>query len=131
MARTREERLALNEAVFRAGNERMAQWEERDDPSALESYLCECSNTACKQRIKLTRPEYEAVRADPRQFAVVPGHATLDTEDVVKHSERFDVVYKHPEVTDIVEATDPRREQESGIRRRFSPVALDEVAGGA
>ena len=41
----REERLAQNEALFRAANERMAGWEEQHATSEIEVYFCECADT--------------------------------------------------------------------------------------
>ena len=44
--RRRRERSgsARNEALFRAANERMAEWEERHTEAAGELYLCECAD---------------------------------------------------------------------------------------
>ena len=95
--------------MFRVGNERMAEWEEIHQESGSELYFCECADPACRQRVKLRKAEYEAIRSDSRRFVVVTGHEIPDVETVIEEHEGWSVVEKAPEVTDIVEATDPRR----------------------
>ena len=105
----RERRLALNEAVFRLANE--ARDAVRPDrlPGERRAYYCECSRRDCMVRLELTLGEYELVRASSRRFAVAPGHDVPDVETVVEtHGDRYAVVEKDSEVTDIVERTDPR-----------------------
>jgi hypothetical protein len=43
---TRKERIALNEAMFREGNQRMSAWPERRDAPPTDSltFLCECAD---------------------------------------------------------------------------------------
>ena len=64
----REERQGRNEALFREVNERIK--EVATDGSA--EFLCECGNEECTRPILMRLDEYEAVRADPLQFAVAP-----------------------------------------------------------
>jgi hypothetical protein len=103
----RGDRLARNEAMFRSVNERV---EEVVQPGAGEEidFLCECGAANCVQKITLTRREYEQVRSDATQFAVVPGHEIPEIEEIVLRTDRFLVVRKHPEEADIAEQTDPR-----------------------
>jgi len=56
----------------------------------------------------LTAPEYEEVRADPVLFAILPGHAIPEVEDVVADRDRFQVVRKHASEQKVARATDPR-----------------------
>jgi hypothetical protein len=109
MARFREARLANNEAVFRVGNERMAQWEERHEEGEPERYMCECADADCREKIELTYSQYEYVRSDSRWFVVVPGHEVPDVETVIDRHEGWNLIEKDPEVADVVEETDPRR----------------------
>ena len=44
MERESKQRVAMNEATFRAVNEVM---EERQDPSGLLTFLCECGRLDC------------------------------------------------------------------------------------
>jgi diaminopimelate decarboxylase len=101
------QRVAMNEATFRRVNEGI---ETAQDPGGRLTFLCECGRLGCNRLILLTRPEYEAVRSNPRRFALVDGHEMLEVEDVVERAERYIVVEKRgrPEA-EVVEHTDPRR----------------------
>ena len=101
------QRVAMNEATFRRINEGM---EAGQDPSGLLIFHCECGRLGCNRLIQLTRPEYEAVRADGRRFALVDGHELPEVDDVVERHERYVVARKRGEPEEeIVEHTDPRR----------------------
>jgi hypothetical protein len=102
-----KQRVAMNEASFRKVNEGM---EVGQDPAGLLTFICECGRMGCTRMIELTRAEYEAIRANPRRFAVLAGHEIDDVEDVVERHDRYLVVEKagDPEA-EIVEHTDPRR----------------------
>ena len=110
MSSDRKERLALNEALFRAANERMVDWEERHRVEATELYFCECANTECRQKVSLRESDYERIRSDSDHFVVAPGHEVTDVETVIESHEEWVVIEKAPEVREIVEATDPRRD---------------------
>jgi hypothetical protein len=103
----RGDRLARNEAMFRAVNERV---EEVVQPGAGEEidFLCECGNAECTEKVTLARREYEQVRSDATQFAVVSGHEIPEIEEIVLQRDRFLVVRKHPDEADIAQQTDPR-----------------------
>ncbi len=109
MTDARKERIAMNEAMFRNANERMAGWEEAHDSGEAELYLCECANPACRERISLEREDYERVRADSVHFVIVPGHEVADTEVVTEEHEGWAIVEKEPGVLEVTQATDPRR----------------------
>jgi hypothetical protein len=100
------ERVALNEAAFREGNERMAAWSERHDapPTERHSYLCECGDTSCDGVIWMTAAEYEAVHADNMRFAVLVGHVFPEAERVVEERDggRYLVVEKNEKVRAIL-----------------------------
>ncbi len=110
MGTSREERITRNEAVFRVGNERMAQWEERHPDGEEERYLCECADPVCTEKVELTRSQYEYVRSDSRWFVVVPGHEVLDVETVIDTHDGWNVIEKKADVAHITEATDPRKD---------------------
>src|SRR4051794_568650 len=70
---TREERIAETEALFRAGNDRMAMWPEsqkRLQNGETLPFFCECGRRDCHMHVWLTGPRYESVRSDPRRFLV-------------------------------------------------------------
>ena len=100
-----KKRVAMNEATFRRINEGV-----RGEAEAERlTFVCECGRLGCNQLIQLGRAEYEAVRSNPRRFAIVPGHELLEVEDVLERHEGYFVIEKHPETADVVERTDPRR----------------------
>jgi hypothetical protein len=89
-----EDRIAHNEALFREINERIeagASPRPVDDPVA---FRCECGRLRCNQLVELTFPEYEAVRADPHRFLLVPGHEITGVELVITSKPNFIVVEK-------------------------------------
>ncbi|HEX2127768.1 MAG TPA: hypothetical protein VHF58_00970 [Solirubrobacterales bacterium] len=109
MPSERAARLAENESLFRVANERMSNWEERQRLDAREVYFCECSHAECREKIELSKADYERVRSDSALFFVAPGHEILDLETVEADHGDWRVVRKNPEVREIVEAADPRR----------------------
>ncbi len=108
MTTPREERLANNEALFRLANERMAGWEERHVLDAVESYLCECSDRDCREKVTLRKPEYEAVRSSSVRFLVAAGHEIPEIETVVEEHGEWSVVEKPAELIELLEDSDPR-----------------------
>jgi hypothetical protein len=97
----RHERQAVNEALAREVNERLAGLDEQAastwvGPSEqLFEFLCECSaEGGCEARLQLTLEEYERVRAQDDRFAVAPGHETGEIEHVVERNDRFVIVDK-------------------------------------
>jgi hypothetical protein len=108
---SREERVARNEALFREVNERIEQvHEDARDLGANDTFavLCECGDQNCVEEVQLTTQRYEQVRADPRTFVIVPGHAIPEVEEIVDEGAGFEVVRKHDEEAEIAERTDPR-----------------------
>lgn len=108
----REQRIAQNESIFRAANERIADWEERGGREAEDGqlYLCECADGACTRKISLSDSDYERVRSDPAQFFVLPGHEVADVEVVVETHPDWVLVRKDdPEARKVVEETNPRQ----------------------
>jgi hypothetical protein len=104
-----EERIGLNEAVFREVNERIEDLAETFDlKTQTLDLICECGDAGCVERISMTRAEYEELRSDPHQFAVHPGHEYPDIESVVARLKNYDVVRKDSGVAEqIAEETDP------------------------
>ena len=104
------EQAAENESTFRAANEgiegktRALEFSERQ----RTPYLCECEDMRCTSVIRLSREEYEALRAHPRHFALAVGHESPQ-DRVVELWEGFTVVEKTGEEGRLVEENDPRR----------------------
>ena len=103
----RKERLARNEALFREVNERVEEISERGALDRID-FICECGDAECTEPISLTASEYEEIRSDPVLFAILPGHAIAEVEEVVAEGDRFQVVRKRDGEGRIARATDPR-----------------------
>ena len=107
----RTERIAGNEATFRAINETLEAGlqtlprEEHD----LAGFVCECGDSECSELVHVDLEKYEQVRSDSRRFLIVPGHEILEAEDVVELGGRYAVVQKHEHLRGIVEVSDLRR----------------------
>jgi hypothetical protein len=95
--------------MFREANERAKDWEEQHRLDEVELYFCECADPQCREKVSLRQAEYERVRSDSRHFVIVPGHELPDVETVIERNEGWAIIEKAPEVSDIVEARDPRR----------------------
>jgi hypothetical protein len=101
MTTPHEERVAYNEAWFRALNERKAQWLKRGQATA--GFRCECWRIDCNARIPLSESEWREVRSRANRFAVVPDHTGGDVERVVKEYPHFWIVEKVGEAGDVAE----------------------------
>lgn len=107
---SREERIGLNEAIFREVNERiesLAQtFELGSQPLDL---ICECGDAACVQRIHMTHAEFEELRSESHYFAVYPGHVFPEVERVVAQRKGYEIVSKDEGMPKLIaERTDPR-----------------------
>jgi hypothetical protein len=82
-------------------------------PTSL--YVCECGDPACDEHIRLTRPEYEAVRGYSTRFAIATDHENPEIDQLVSEGGRFSVVQKVAGVpARIARQTDHRRRQVLG-----------------
>ena len=105
----RERQVAENEVRFRDLNERLqaggGAWEGHE---GVLSLVCECGDEDCTMPIRLTPIEYESVRVQETQFAIVSGHVRPEVEDVVSEQEGWTLVRKRGEAAAIAAASDPR-----------------------
>jgi hypothetical protein len=90
----REERVARNESTSREINEGIELAHEGAVPTDHVRMVCECGQEQCDRLIAISIAEYERVRSDPRQFAVVRDHVMGDVERIVDETDRFVVVAK-------------------------------------
>lgn len=104
-------RIAANEALFRAVNEKI------DDLNSVfatvtETFMivCECGDSGCGEQIEVEAHAYEGVRADPALFMIVPGHDIVEVESIVARHEKYHVVRKRPGTPGeaVAVETDPR-----------------------
>jgi len=90
-----EDRVALNEALFREVNERLKHV-LAPSPNQRIDFLCECGDEGCNELITLTHWQYEDLRGDRRLSVVVYGHARPAVEHVVASGDGYQIVRKHP-----------------------------------
>ncbi len=102
------ERIGMNESLFREANEGIERglWPGEEDQRA--PFRCECARPDCGQTVRLTPAEYEAVRANPRRFAVVAGHEVARAELVVERHPDYLVVEKVGDAAAVAENLNPR-----------------------
>jgi hypothetical protein len=129
MSTDRARNVGLIEAAFRIANERTARWEERHSGGRSELYLCECGEQPCRRRVELTREQYEAVRADPRHFVVLPGHVIPDLETVVGTFTGYEVIEKPSALMELLVETDPRSST-TGPEEDAARALADEIEPG-
>jgi hypothetical protein len=109
----REIRAARNQSLFRAVNEQIEHMNQAlATLTGSFAITCECADASCIETIDLSPGQYEAIRAQPRCFAVLPGHVYPNVEDVVRESDGFVVVEKNATAGDVAEVLDPRRPAE-------------------
>ena len=106
----RDERIGLNEAVFREVNERINELAEHfgleDQPLDL---VCECGDPNCVERISMSRADYEQLRSEPTHFAVHAGHEQPEVEDVIDRRSEYLVVRKREGgAAEVARDTNPR-----------------------
>ncbi|TMK96036.1 MAG: hypothetical protein E6G42_00440 [Actinobacteria bacterium] len=88
-----EVRIAKTESLFRDVNERIAESAQRFD-SDEATFVCECADPECTERLEAPLHTYEEVREDGTQFLLAPGHEDERVESVVERRRRFNVVRK-------------------------------------
>jgi hypothetical protein len=87
----RSARLAANEAIVRAGNERIDAM--LGGQNETTGSMWECGDAKRFEQVELTNAEYEGVRSHPARFFVVSGHEDLTAgEVVVEEAPRFAIV---------------------------------------
>jgi hypothetical protein len=106
----RHERVARNEAMYRAVNREIEHVSEElgDGPKDRLEVLCECGEDGCTEVLDLTVSEYDEAHAQRDRFVVVPGHEDERIEHIVTRTERYLVVDKFGEAERIAEAEEER-----------------------
>jgi hypothetical protein len=88
-----EVRIAKTESLFRDVNERIAESAEGFQ-SEEATFVCECADAECTERVEATLEAYEKVRSDGTQFLLAHGHEDERVERVVEKRRRYQVVRK-------------------------------------
>ena len=103
-------RVGMNEALFRAVNERVEDLNE-SFATVTDTFevVCECGDAGCVAQIRVASDAYERVRAGATLFIVVPGHETAEIEEIVDKQDAYYIVRKDAWLPKrIAEETDPR-----------------------
>lgn len=111
-----EERIARNNATFRDANEHISAAAGVYGIDSPIPFICECGDARCSEIIRLTREQYEEVRADSRHFLKVPGHedGTPGAAAIVADRDGYVIVEKLGRAGEIVEALDERSPEDRG-----------------
>ena len=104
------ERVAQNDAAFRDANEGIEDAADSIGIEGLLPFICECADTGCTELLRLTRKEYEEVRADSAQFINAHGHETSAQgwARVVATRPNYTIVAKIGDAAEIAVEQDPR-----------------------
>ena len=91
----REVRAARNQSMFRAVNEQISELNQVfADITGTFTIACECADPTCAEMLSIRPSDYDTIRRNPRQFAVLSGHVHPAVEDVVAHAGDYMVVEK-------------------------------------
>jgi hypothetical protein len=104
------QQLGETESTFRDANEGINAAARAFEFDGLIPFVCECGLLACTEVVALSRDEYEAVRASPVTFLVVPGHEIVrdGVGRLEREHERFNVVAKLGRGAEVAIDLDPR-----------------------
>ena len=106
----RAELVAKNEDHHRDLNDRIEDSYESHAMDWQMDVVCECGRQDCDVFLKVTKAEYEGVRADPRRFVIIRDHLDPEVDVLISEGERFTVVAKREgEAAEVALQTDPRR----------------------
>jgi hypothetical protein len=102
-----EAEIARTESLFRHVNERIAETAERfESPEA--SFVCECSDRDCADRVEAPLAEYERIREEPTRFLLAPGHEERPVERPVGGGPGYRIVEKLGLAGVVARQLDPR-----------------------
>lgn len=106
----RQKQVGRNENEARTANELVSVEGEQAHLAGHETLavLCECGDETCHEPLTMNVDEYEAIRSEPAQFAVIAGHEIPDSESVVATHDHYLVVQKFGDAGTVANADDPR-----------------------
>lgn len=97
------------QARVREANEAIEEARDNTGHGPLEVYICECSDPTCTAAVRLSRREYEGVRAFPTHFLVAVDHEDPEVDTLLVESDRYSTIAKLPGVAARYALdTDPR-----------------------
>jgi hypothetical protein len=78
----------MRQELYRDVNENVSTISRAFGEGIPLTIVCECGRRGCLERVRITRDEYEAVRADARHFVVSFGHRS---GGLIRSTDRFEV----------------------------------------
>jgi hypothetical protein len=101
-------RAAKNQSLFREVNETVAQLHHTFRPKSPEpTWVCECADLTCTERLTITLEHYAGIRESGRHFAVAAGHVVPEVERVAARLDNYWIVEKFGEAAETAEQLDP------------------------
>jgi hypothetical protein len=107
----RHDRVAQNEAMYRAVNREIEQATAeagRGQNDQLE-VLCECGEDGCSATLAMTIAEYDEAHVQRDRFIVASGHENPEIEVIVARRDDYLIVDKFGEAEKIAEADERRK----------------------
>lgn len=106
----RQKQIGHIESDARTANELVSVDGEQANLAGHETLavVCECGDPDCNAPLLMSVNEYEVIRAEPAQFAVIAGHEILDCERVVTSHPSYLIVEKFGDAAIVADAEDPR-----------------------
>ena len=89
-----QSRVRENEETFARANDEIRASAERYEFRQLVPFLCECSEPACLETIRLSLEGYREARDGGERFILLPGHDDPRVERVVGHGTGYVLVEK-------------------------------------
>jgi hypothetical protein len=90
------ERIAKNDAAFRALNEQLSDAATELGINERVPFICECAEPSCTTIVRLSSAEYAQIRSQPTHFLNAPGHqvAAQGAARVVEERQGYVIVEK-------------------------------------
>lgn len=106
------ERIAKNDARFRALNERLSAAATGLGIHDRVPFICECAEPSCTTIVRLSSAEYAEIRSQPTHFLNAPGHqvAAQGAGRVFEERQGYVIVEKIGRAAEVVRDLDPRSE---------------------
>jgi len=103
------ERIATNDATFRALNEQLSDAAAELGINERVPFICECAEASCTTIVRLSLAEYAEIRSHPTHFLNAPGHqvAAQGAARVIEERREYVIVEKIGRAAEVVRDLDP------------------------
>ncbi|CAN5166046.1 hypothetical protein BH09PAT3_BH09PAT3_1760 [soil metagenome] len=91
-----DRKLIQNEATQRLENSHVKRTlEPIIGPATKISFICECSDLDCRDRIDLTSDEFDSFHVQGKRFVVKPNHEIVAIEKIISRTDDYYIVEKY------------------------------------